>query len=97
MTCSTCNGEKTIEKNILVGDNNIEMDVMVDCPDCDGSGIETSNYRLREYRSNGSTGYFYSSDCQACHDRLDKGVDDGTFTGGGIDEYVTGFGWVVVC
>ena len=40
--CETCNGEGEIEKNIHRGDEGmqIEMDVMITCPDCDGTGYQ---------------------------------------------------------
>jgi DnaJ-class molecular chaperone len=40
MTCEKCKGTGEIEKTVYRGDEGmeIEMDVMVVCPDCEGKG-----------------------------------------------------------
>lgn len=52
-------------------------------------------YRTREYNCDGSTSYEFSSDYDELSKRIDDGVESGCLTGGGVDEYVKGIGWVL--
>jgi hypothetical protein len=54
-----------------------------------------ARFRTREYGRNGSVGHVTSDDYDALTKRIDEGVEAGCLTGGGIDEYVEGRGWVV--
>jgi hypothetical protein len=52
-------------------------------------------FRAREYNRSGSTSYTFSHDYDELSNRIDEGVESGCLTGGDIDEYLVGIGWVV--
>ena len=52
-------------------------------------------FRTIEFNCSGSTSYTYSNDYDELSGHLYDGVDAGRLTGGGIQQYVDGIGWVV--
>jgi len=62
----------------------------------DSSNVDGFTYRLVEFNRSGSTSYTFGNDYDELCDRLDCGVDSDCMTGGDIDTWVAGIGWVVV-
>lgn len=52
-------------------------------------------YRTIEYNRSGTTSYTEFDDYDEACTRLDDGVEAGCLTGGDIEEYVDGIGWVI--
>lgn len=40
--CERCNGEGVIEKNFPATETRLEFDAPVECPECDGTGVDHS-------------------------------------------------------
>jgi len=52
-------------------------------------------YRTIEYNRSGSTSRTEFDNFEDACNRLDDGVDAGCLTGGDIEQYVDGIGWVI--
>jgi hypothetical protein len=52
------------------------------------------NYRLVEFNRSGTTSYTKSNNFHELTSRLDDGVEAGCLTGGDVEAYVLGIGWV---